>query len=83
MHFYSDFQLQQCIGSAVTAMGPERILALLPISLDTENFTCSNIWLVPILDKYVVGASLRYFMEHMIPLAESLEQVSHQGICLN
>ncbi|KAJ9695854.1 hypothetical protein PVL29_011032 [Vitis rotundifolia] len=70
--------LQECIGSAVTALGPERILVLLPISLDAENFTCSNIWLVPILNKYVVGASLRYFMEHVMPLAESFKRASHK-----
>lgn len=70
--------LQECIGSAVTALGPERILTLLPISLDAENFTCSNIWLVPILNKYVVGASLRYFMEHIMPLAESFKRASHK-----
>ncbi|RVW16609.1 Ribosomal RNA-processing protein 12 [Vitis vinifera] len=73
-----DLQLQECIGSAVTALGPERILTLLPISLDAENFTCSNIWLVPILNKYVVGASLRYFMEHIMPLAESFKRASHK-----
>ncbi|KAJ9695853.1 hypothetical protein PVL29_011032 [Vitis rotundifolia] len=72
--------LQECIGSAVTALGPERILVLLPISLDAENFTCSNIWLVPILNKYVVGASLRYFMEHVMPLAESFKRASHKDL---
>lgn len=78
-----DLQLQECVGAAVTALGPEKMLTLLPISLDAENFTCSNIWLVPILKKYVIGGSLGYFMEHIMPLAESFERASHKGICSN
>lgn len=68
--------LQDCIGSAVVAMGPEKILALIPISLGAKDFSCSNSWLIPILKKNIVGSSLQFFMEHIIPLAESFEQAS-------
>jgi ribosomal RNA-processing protein 12 len=60
-------------------MGPERILTLLPISLH-DDFTCINIWLIPILKDYVVGASLQYYMEHIVPLAKSFKRASHKGI---
>lgn len=73
-------QVQNCIGSAVIAMGPERMLTLLPISLNADDFTCTNIWLVPILKDYVVGASLGYYMEHLVPLAKSFERASHKGM---
>ncbi|XP_050227789.1 ribosomal RNA-processing protein 12 isoform X2 [Mercurialis annua] len=69
-------QLQNCIGSAVVAMGPERILTLIPISVHADNFTCSNFWLIPILKKHVAGASLGYFMEHIVPLAKSCMRAS-------
>ncbi|XP_073149889.1 ribosomal RNA-processing protein 12 isoform X2 [Henckelia pumila] len=68
--------LQDCIGSAVVAMGPEKILALIPISLEEKDFSCSNSWLIPILKKNIVGSSLQFFMEQIIPLAESFEQAS-------
>eukprot|EP00257_Ricinus_communis_P021555 XP_015581076.1 RRP12-like protein isoform X2 [Ricinus communis] len=68
--------LQNCIGSAVASMGPERILTLIPISFHADNFTCSNVWLIPILKKHVVGASLGYYMEHIVPLAKSFMQAS-------
>ncbi|KAM1306574.1 hypothetical protein ACFX2H_008940 [Malus domestica] len=68
--------LQKCIGTAVIAIGPERILELVPISLNASDFTCSNIWLVPILKGYVVGASLGYYMEHIMPLANSFCRAS-------
>ncbi|KAL0339670.1 UNVERIFIED_CONTAM: RRP12-like protein [Sesamum radiatum] len=70
--------LQDCIGSAVAAMGPEKLLGLLPISLSTKNYSCSNIWLLPILKKNIVGSSLRFFMEHIVPLAESFEKGSRK-----
>ncbi|KAF2307960.1 hypothetical protein GH714_033822 [Hevea brasiliensis] len=70
--------LQNCIGSAVVAMGPERILTLIPISVHVDNFTCSNAWLVPILRKHIVGASLGYYMEHIVPLAKSFLKASRK-----
>lgn len=85
--FYSSLclltQLEACIGAAVIAMGPEKVLSLIPMSLDTEKATCSNMWMLPILKKYVTGASLQYFMEHIVPLAESVQTASMKGICMN
>uniref|UniRef100_A0A2P2LGB5 RRP12-like protein isoform X2 n=1 Tax=Rhizophora mucronata TaxID=61149 RepID=A0A2P2LGB5_RHIMU len=66
--------LQKCLGSAVVAMGPQRILELIPISINADDFTCSNTWLVPILKNHVVGASLEYYMEHIVPLAKSFQR---------
>ncbi|GAV57862.1 NUC173 domain-containing protein [Cephalotus follicularis] len=74
----NSYHIQNCIGSAVIAMGPEKILALLPIGCHVNDFTCSNSWMVPILKKYVVGASLGYYLEHIVPLAKSFEQASHE-----
>ncbi|KAK8588814.1 hypothetical protein V6N13_087709 [Hibiscus sabdariffa] len=68
--------LRSCLGSAVTVIGPERILTLLPITLDVDGLIYSNMWLVPILKEYIVGASLSYYMEHIVPLAKSYQQAS-------
>ena len=76
LHFLCT-QLQECVGAAVIAVGPEKVLSLVPISLNAE--TCSNAWLIPILKKYVVGASLQYFMDHIVPLAKSIQDVSDKG----
>lgn len=64
-------------------MGPERILTLVPISINGRDFTCSNTWLVPILKSHVVGASLGYYLEHIMPLAKSFRRASHKGTLLN
>ncbi|KAL2501748.1 ARM repeat superfamily protein [Forsythia ovata] len=68
--------LQDCIGSAIVAMGPEKLLGLLPISLSAKDLSCSNTWLIPILKKNIVGSSLGFFMSHIIPLAESFQKAS-------
>ncbi|GAB2267034.1 hypothetical protein Dimus_002018 [Dionaea muscipula] len=70
--------LEKCFGCAVLALGPAKVLSILPISVDEENFTCLNVWLLPILKKYIMGASLGYFMDHIVPLSESFEMVSHK-----
>lgn len=61
-------------------MGPEKILTLFPITLNEENLTCSNMWLVPILRKYIRGASLHFFMEHIAPVMTSLTSKCKKGI---
>ncbi|KAF7819035.1 RRP12-like protein [Senna tora] len=68
--------LQKCIGSAIFAMGPERFLTVVPISLDENSY--SNIWLVPILKRYVIGASLAYYVDNIVPLAKSFKQASRK-----
>ncbi|CAJ1967595.1 unnamed protein product [Sphenostylis stenocarpa] len=70
--------LKKCIGSAVYAMGIERFLSLVPISLDEHSYMYANIWLVPILKCYVSGASLAYYMEHIMPLAKSFKKASRK-----
>lgn len=70
--------LQKCFGCAVVAMGAENVLSLVPISFSIENLTCSNTWLLPILNKYVFGASIGYFMEHIVPIAESIKRASRK-----
>ncbi|VVB11942.1 unnamed protein product [Arabis nemorensis] len=75
----SSQHVQQCIGSAVVAMGPVRLLALLPITLHAESHSCTNAWLIPILRRYIVGASLEYYIDHIIPLAKSLMLASKEA----
>ncbi|KAM3266558.1 putative protein isoform X1 [Capsicum annuum] len=76
---YDTKNLQECIGSAVIAMGPEKLFAMLPISLNTKDYSLSNSWLIPVLNKYVCGSSLGFFMKHVVPLAVSFEPASSKG----
>ena len=63
------------------AMGPDKIFLLIPIAFDEERLTCSNTWLLPILDKYIYGTRLELFLDHILPVAKSVENasVTHPG----
>ncbi|CAA6663540.1 unnamed protein product [Spirodela intermedia] len=67
--------VQQCLGSAIVSMGPESFLSIVSISFNAEKQTYSNMWLIPILKKYIVGASLQYFLEHVLPLSKPAEDI--------
>ncbi|KAM3216977.1 hypothetical protein P3L10_026420 [Capsicum annuum] len=56
--------------------GTRETVCAVPISLNTKDYSLSNSWLIPVLNKYVCGSSLRFFMKHVVPLAVSFEQAS-------
>lgn len=66
----------------MVAMGPVRLLTLLPITLHAESHSCANAWLIPILRRYIVGSSLEYYIDHIVPLAQSLMLASKGGTLL-
>ena len=67
----------------MVAMGPDKVLSLVPIAFDEDRLTCSNSWLLPILDKYTYGAPLQLFLEHIVPLAKSVQNASDRGKLLD
>ncbi|KMT03366.1 hypothetical protein BVRB_8g190570 [Beta vulgaris subsp. vulgaris] len=71
-------QLQDCIGSALGAMGPEAFLSILPLKLEADNLSEINGWLFPILKQYTVGARLRFYVESLLGTIGNLKQKSHK-----
>ncbi|KAM3395018.1 RRP12-like protein [Capsicum galapagoense] len=76
-------QLHECVGSAVGAMGPESLLTLLPLKLDAQDISESNIWLLPILKQNIVGAHLSFFTNSILSMVGAMKQRSamleHEG----
>ncbi|MCO5571960.1 hypothetical protein L7F22_025711 [Adiantum nelumboides] len=66
-------QLHKTIGSAISAMGPENFLNLLPLRLEGADFSNSRLWLLPILRQNIVGTELRFFSEKILPIAQRLQ----------
>ena len=64
-------------------IGPDKVLSLVPIAFHEDRLTCSNSWLLPILDKYTCGALLQLFLEHILPLAKSVQNASDMGKLLD
>ncbi|QHN83601.1 hypothetical protein HN51_060040 [Arachis hypogaea] len=67
-------QLHECFGSALAAMGPDRLLSFIPLNLEAEDLLDANIWLFPILKQYIIGASLNYFKEEILPMIERIRE---------
>lgn len=71
--------IQECIGNAVRALGPETILEAIPLEIESavEKGTEANSWLVFILKKNTHGASLEYWAKHMLPLARKVGDLAN------
>ncbi len=57
------------IGAAIRAIGPEKVLELLPLNLENPSLP-GRVWLLPILRDNVRNAQLGYFIKYFIPLSE-------------
>ncbi|KAG9443732.1 hypothetical protein H6P81_015072 [Aristolochia fimbriata] len=71
-------QLLECVGSAVGAMGPKNFLSLLPLNLDVDDLSDANVWLLPVLKQYIVGAHLSFFTHDILGLVGTLQQKSEK-----
>lgn len=69
-------QLHECLGSAIAAMGPEKILSLLPLNLDSEDIADAKVWILPILKQYTVGAELLFFSQYILDQVKLLKKKS-------
>ncbi|CAJ1940559.1 unnamed protein product [Sphenostylis stenocarpa] len=80
-------QLHECFGSALIAMGPETLLSLVPLNLEAEDLSDANVWLLPILKHYIVGASLNYFTEQILAMIsrvrEKARKLEKQGLMVS
>ncbi|XP_043695681.1 RRP12-like protein [Telopea speciosissima] len=71
-------QLHECLGSALGAMGPETFLSLIPLNLEAEDLSEVNIWLLPILKHYTVGAHLSFFTKSILGMVGLMRQKSRK-----
>nr|XP_010932375.1 RRP12-like protein [Elaeis guineensis] len=69
-------QLHDCVGSALGALGPDAFLHLLPLNLDAEDISDANVWLLPILKQYIIGARLSFFTEKILKIVSRIQQKS-------
>ncbi|KAL6911594.1 hypothetical protein ACP4OV_000399 [Aristida adscensionis] len=63
-------QLNACLGSAVSAMGPKNVLEILQI----QSICDENEWILPILEKHIVGASLQFFLKDILGIVRAVEK---------
>ncbi|EDW07049.1 uncharacterized protein Dmoj_GI15076 [Drosophila mojavensis] len=62
-------QIEHTVISAIKALGPELVLRALPLSDANGDVSLERSWLLPLMREGATGASLQFFMEHILPLA--------------
>jgi ribosomal RNA-processing protein 12 len=62
------------IGKAITAMGPDSVLEVLPLNMATNSSEQGRAWLLPILRVSVRNAKLGHFRSDLVPVSEKMFQ---------
>ncbi|KAI5851413.1 NUC173 domain-containing protein [Morchella snyderi] len=70
--FQGKKEADEVLGHAVRAMGPEAVLALLPLNLVAPKAGApGRAWLLPVLREYVANTRLGHFKEVFVPMSEA------------
>ncbi|KAK9815144.1 hypothetical protein WJX73_008694 [Symbiochloris irregularis] len=69
---------EAAMGAAIAALGPEAVLAVLPLNLieGLAGTAEPRTWLIPILNSYVQQARLQFWFQQILPLARVLGEAS-------
>ncbi|KAI8378224.1 NUC173 domain-containing protein [Choanephora cucurbitarum] len=68
-------QLDKTLGVAISTMGPEFFLNILPLNLEsTSKSDIGRAFLLPLLKTYTTNTTLSYFVNVLIPLGDRLAQ---------
>ena len=63
------------LGKAISAMGPEAVLEILPLNLaKSEKGQPGRAWLLPLLRDNVANTNLMHFKSEFVPLSEAMYQ---------
>jgi ribosomal RNA-processing protein 12 len=86
LHSLPDFslsgQLEEALGTAIAAMGPEVVLTYVPLDLDSggdvypPEFPTS--WLLPVLRDHISHSRLAFFRDHLLPIATTLRNTGER-----
>ncbi|KAK6131765.1 LOW QUALITY PROTEIN: hypothetical protein DH2020_034461 [Rehmannia glutinosa] len=63
-------------GNSSCCYGAEIFLSLLPLNLEVQDLSESNLWLFPILKQYTVGAHLSFFTKSILPTVAEMKRKS-------
>ncbi|KAH0557965.1 RRP12-like protein [Cotesia glomerata] len=74
--FTYNSEVEFAVGAAVKAMGPEKVLEVIPLVTSHGIFDLKRSWLLPVLKDCISTAPLSYFKDILIPLATNCEKLS-------
>jgi ribosomal RNA-processing protein 12 len=69
------------IAKAIRAMGPDAVLAILPLNLGVATDEPGRAWMLPLLRDAASNTELSHFRSELVPLSERMFQkvIDHQG----
>ncbi|XP_041866150.1 RRP12-like protein [Melanotaenia boesemani] len=75
-HFPFSGELDLAVGGAVESMGPEVVLAAVPLNITghDDDLEFPRSWLVPVIRDHVKNTHLGFFTSYFLPLAFTLKQ---------
>ncbi|KAL2487564.1 ARM repeat superfamily protein [Forsythia ovata] len=73
---FSALKVAQVFGAITWCYGSETFLNLLPLKLEAQNLSEANLWLFPILKRYVVDANLSFFTKSILPMVSVIKRKS-------
>ncbi|XP_005106446.2 RRP12-like protein [Aplysia californica] len=75
-HFSYKPEMDQALGSAVKAMGPQRVLEAIPLGISGENDNPDfpRGWLLPVFRDNVTHTQLGFFTSYFLPLAATFRK---------
>ncbi|EKX52346.1 hypothetical protein GUITHDRAFT_134032 [Guillardia theta CCMP2712] len=72
-------EVEKTLGAVIVNVGPEHLLAQVPLFSDPSHPDLSeanNVWLLPAMKKHVRGGKLGFFVKNLLPLAEKLRTLA-------
>ncbi|KAL2459848.1 ARM repeat superfamily protein [Forsythia ovata] len=73
---FSALKVAQVSRAITWCYGSETFLNLLPLKLEAQNLSEANLWLFPILKRYVVDANLSFFTKSILPMVSVMKRKS-------
>lgn len=71
-------EIDATLGSAISAVGPEAFLEILPLNLENPTVggeTVGRAYLLPILKSNIMNTELKYFVRNLLPIIDKLETI--------
>ena len=79
-NFASKNDAEYAIGAAIRVLGPETILNLIPLKVSDNAINLKRTWLLPLLKDCVLGGSLTFFMEILLPIVALCEKKATEPV---
>ncbi|KAG6795184.1 RRP12-like protein [Apis mellifera caucasica] len=79
-NFASKNDAEYAIGAAIRTLGPEAVLNLIPLKASDNVINLKRTWLLPLLKDCVIGGSLTFFTETLLPLVSFCEKKAIEPI---